>query len=442
MNQRAKLAAASALIVLGAVSCIPLRPVPTEQTALPKVITAPSDEAATVDSSEDDRALGYPNQRKIVSDSAGRLYVAYRKQYRVDNSLQYHIFVARADADGRVWQVLNDGKPVEDVGAFTQRVPALAIGADDSLHLVWYGTDAQNKGANQRQIKYTRSRDGGLTWLTWRNIAPVDGYSEPQRLWQEHPEIVADRNTVYVIWQGRDGTDTRRSQVRMTVSRDGGDTWEPGQTVQRSASGGRSRPVLLVSPEDSVLHVLAYGEGESRQQIVHTRSMDGGLSWSPWSAVATSENDQRHVSAALDSRGRVHAAWREGGKQTRAFIRYSALAAGGWSPAVAVDSASPRYQFFPSLTVAADDRVVLTWIETSALSGFPEEEFRTGVLRWSAARAGSDRWSVASPLGNEEPVNFVSVGANAVVGNRVDVVWSQPLGDKRTLLRYRALHLR
>ena len=442
MNNRAKLAAASALIVLSAVSCIPLRPVQSEQTTVPEVKNAQADEATTIDSSEDDRALGYPNQRKIVSDSAGRLFVAYRKQHRVNNALQYHIFVARADADGRAWQVLNDGKPVEDVGAFTQRVPALAIGADDSLHLVWYGADAQNKGANQRQIKYTRSSDGGQTWLPWRNIAPVDGYSEPQRLWQEHPEIVVDRGTVYVIWQGRDGADTRRSQVRMTVSRDGGDTWEPGQTVQRSASGGRSRPVLLVSPDDGVLHVLAYGEGESRQQIVYTRSTDGGAISSPWSAISSSENDQRHVSAALDSRGRVHAAWREGGKQTRAFIRYSALNTGVWSPAVAVDSASPHYQFFPSLAVAADDRVVLTWIETSGLSGFPEEEFRTGLLRWSAARAGSDRWSVASSLGSEEPVNFVSVSANAVAGNRVDVVWSQPLGDKRTLLRYRALHLR
>jgi BNR repeat-like domain len=422
--------------------CVRFGPIPPVSPTIEPTLT-PVAFSMLIDTSEDDKALGYPDQRKLVVDSQGRLYAAYRKQHRVNSSLQYHIFVARSEDRGKTWSVLNNRAPVENAGAFTQRVPALAIDARDALHLVWYGGDADNSGANQRQIKYARSTDGGAAWSDWRNIVPIAGYAEPQRLWQEHPTIHVIGDTLYVVWQGRDAATPNRSQVRMAQSRDGGVTWTVPVIVQRSEKGGRSRPVLVAGgSQERELIVLAYGETEAAQTLLFTRSFDAGETWSQWTAIDANGNDQRHVTAATDNAGRLHVAWREGGTKVRAFVRYSYYEAGRWSPPVAVDTGSPRYQFFPSIAVTGDDRVVLCWLETGSLSGFPEEEFRAGTLRWASTRAGSDRWTTAASLAGDAPVNFVSLSADPGERNRMHFIWSEPRSDRETRLMYGSIVLR
>ncbi len=420
---------------------------PADATAVTPAITPPGIDAnqiegAQIDVSEDDKALGYPDQRKVVSDRRGRLFVAYRKQARVDGLLHHHIFVARSDDGGKVWTVTNGGAPVEQTGPYMQRVPALAISGQGVLHLVWYGADRDNAGSNQRQIKYTRSTDGGDTWSTWRNIAEIPGYAEPQRLWQEHPVVVVRDSAVFVFWQGRDAETPKRSQIRFTISRDGGLTWSAQAIVRPQEPGGHSRPAVLVSRDGLRLSVLAYGENDGKQRVAMSQSSDGGASWSPWADISPSDNDQRHVSAALDSRGTVHAAWREGSLQTRTFIRYATFGSRGWSAPLVIDNQSNQFQFFPSLAITSDDRLVLAWIETHAAAGFPEEEFRAGVLRWVTTRLPSDNWTVPETLTLDEPVNFVSMTASDVSPGRVDVVWSQPVADKETRLKYGPLLLR
>jgi hypothetical protein len=391
---------------------------------------------------EDDRGLGYPDQRKIVSDSKGRLYVVFRRQFRVDGSLQHHIFVARSVDDGKSWQLVNNAEPVERTGNFTQRVPAIAISSDDSLHVIWYGTDAENPGANQRQIKYVRSVDGGDSWTEWRNIAPVLGYAEPQRLWQEHPSIHAQGKRIFVVWQGRDAEVQNRSQVRITNSEDGGETWSVPRVVMPADAGGRSRPLVLASADGRSIYVLAYGDADGHQSIWFTRSADGGETWMPWTLIDRNGKDQRHVTGALDRDGRLHAAWREGGDGVRAFIRYALYENGRWSPPVAVSADGDRFQFFPSISVSLDGRVVLAWVETASLSGFPEEEFRAGTVRWASTRPQAPRWTQPADLSADQPVNFVSLSPHAQQENRIDVVWSMPAGDRQTRIRYSALWVR
>jgi hypothetical protein len=417
-------------------------PVPPDQadaTATQPSLT--SVEGITVTVSDDDRVLGYPDQRKIVSDSQGRLFVAFRRQFRVNGSSQYHIFVARSTDLGETWSVLNDARPIENTGRFTQRVPAIAIDANDGLHVVWYGTDELNSGANQRQIKYARSLDGGETWSDWQNIGEVAGYAEPQRLWQEHPVITAQGDALHVVWQGRDADAKNRSQVRYVRSDDRGVTWSTPAIVQPVDKGGRSRPTLIAAPDNKRLYVLAYGDNDGRQNVMMTYS-DDGKTWTDWSQIAASENDQRHVTAVLDDGGRLHVAWREGGPGLRTFIRYARFVRDRWRPAVVVHAAPARFQFFPSIAVSGDGRVVLAWIETTGLSGYPEEEFRVGELRWAVTRATADEWTEGAALTLDQPVNFVSLAHNHVAANRIDVVWSRPLGDKQTAIRYGALLLR
>ena len=133
-----------------------------------------------VDTTEEYTALGYPDGRKIVRDSENNLYIAYRKKYEIDDEESHHIFVAKSTDQGQNWQITHDQRPIERVGDYNQRVPAIAIDGHDALHVVWYGNDAQNKGKHERQIKYSRSSDGGESWSDWINIASVDGYKNKE----------------------------------------------------------------------------------------------------------------------------------------------------------------------------------------------------------------------------------------------------------------------
>ena len=76
------------------------------------------------DSTSDDKGLGYPDGRKIARDATGNLYIAYRKKYRAESALAYHIFVAKSIDNGATWTVLNRNRPIETIGDYTQRVPS------------------------------------------------------------------------------------------------------------------------------------------------------------------------------------------------------------------------------------------------------------------------------------------------------------------------------
>src|SRR5215212_3190214 len=67
----------------------------------------------SVDHTEDGLALGYPDSRKMIRDSRGNLYVAYRKKFKQVSSTFYHIFVAKSTNAGATWTVLNNNRPIE-----------------------------------------------------------------------------------------------------------------------------------------------------------------------------------------------------------------------------------------------------------------------------------------------------------------------------------------
>ncbi|MBC8075047.1 MAG: exo-alpha-sialidase, partial [Chloroflexales bacterium] len=313
--------------------------------------SAPSEGA--FDRSEDDRTLGYSDQRKIVRDSRGALFTAYRKKFRQGNDLDYHIFVARSSDDGATWAVLNDGRPIESTGDYNQRTPAIAIDGRDVLHITWYGNDANHSGENDRQIKYVRSADGGTSWSPWVNVAEIAGYSD-QKLWQEHPAIAVSDTAVYIIWQGPDEA-SRAPQAKLAVSRDGGASWQPWQNISPSEGRNRSRPTLAIA-RDGRLFALAYGslEKDGPQQIVWTASADDGASWQAWAAVAPTADDQRHMSVALDAGDRLRAVWRQGRADSPTQVLYSAFDGAAWSKPAHVAPNALAWQVFPSIAIAGD----------------------------------------------------------------------------------------
>ncbi|MEZ4658313.1 MAG: sialidase family protein [Caldilineaceae bacterium] len=349
-----------------------------------------------VETTEDESVLGFPDSRKLAVDAQGNLYVAYRKRFKLLKTTRFHIFVSKSSDGGATWQVTNGGRPVEEVGDFVQRVPSIAVDANDVIHVVWYGTDAQFSGTNERQIKYVQSADGGASWSAWRNIAPVSGY-EDDSLWQEHPVIHVDaQDNLFVAWQGRDADHDQKSQIKWSRSTDGGASWSAWRNIGPDMGRSFSRPVLFSAPQGQ-LYALAYADGQAGMRILWTQSDDAGVTWQAWAMVAPGQRDQRHFSAAVDREGRIHLAWRQIAEADAApgftLIYYALFEGGVWGDAALVAPLSTpdaqRYQFFPTLTLDAQDRPWLAWLETADPAGYPQEKPLTGTIRYvTSAQAG------------------------------------------------------
>ncbi|NOT47055.1 MAG: exo-alpha-sialidase [Acidobacteria bacterium] len=279
----------------------------------------------TFGTSEDGKALGYPDGRKIVRDASGNLYAAFRKKY---NSY-YQIFVAKSSNGGSTWNV--PSTPISTVsGSFNQRVPSIAIDGSNTLHVTWYGQDSGNSGTNQRQIKYSKSTDLGLTWSAWRNIAPVSGYNGSD-LWQEHPVVYVDGNNImYVVWEGHDSSHSS-PQAKFIKSTDGGNFWTSWINVA-ALSTNQSRPTIVVDSAGKIF-VVAYGYWSStgEQNILFSTSTNGGASFSGWSAVSPAGLDQRHPSAAIDSGNKIHLVWREANASAKTDVRYLKYTSPAWA---------------------------------------------------------------------------------------------------------------
>lgn len=333
-------------------------------------------ETLLIDNVTDVRALGYSGQRKTVVDKEGNMYFAYRKPYKGKNE----IFVAKAAKNGNSWSVSGTDKPISLVGkGVDQRVPSIAIDSKGTLHVIWYGADSKEQ-INNRQVKYSRSTDGGKTWTSWKNITKVSGYKSSQEYWQEHPMIFAGNdNTLYAAWEGKDSKYSKQ-QIKFSRSVDGGNSWSKWKNIRVTSNNTQSRPTILQDNQGR-LHILMYSSYKSSadtQQIQYAYSDNGGSTWSNWKSISNSAYDSRHLSAALDQNGDIYIAWRgQSSSGGQAQILYAALKGGNWSSPVQV-LASSEYQFFPSICLSTSGIPYVTWSQTSDASEFPRENPTAG----------------------------------------------------------------
>lgn len=341
-----------------------------------------------VDVSEDYRALGFSGQKKLVLDSKGNVYVAYRK--KANN--YYEIFVAKLkkDTDGDLSYEVVFKKNVSSINnKVNQRVPSIAIDSKDNLHLVWYGADS-NTQAGDRQIKYSSSKDGGETWSKAINISYVSGYKN-QSLWQEHPDIwVGNDDNLFVVWEGKD-KESDNQYIKFSKSKDGKD-WSDWKDINIS-SGSQSRPTI-VQDKNGVLYVFMYSKQNlNNHQIWYSLSSNEGESWSEWKNISNSSQDSRHLSATPDSKNRLHLTWREfSSKNGKTQIMYSSFDKKDWSRKEVV-SESNAFQFFPSIGVNKDDTLIISWLETANKSSFPEDDPNEGTSYIATKKSGEELFS-------------------------------------------------
>lgn len=329
-----------------------------------------------IDEIEDKKGLGYSGQRKVAVFDSNNVFVTYRKKFKGESQ----IFVAKITKENRQDLISGTDKPIAVVdGGADQRVPSILIDSKKVVHVVWYGSDS-DKEINNRQIKYSFSKDAGKTWSDWRNISVVEGYNE-EEYWQEHPYIFEySKNILFIAWEGKDKLNSKQ-QIKISKSLDGGATWSTWKNVRETPDYTQSRPTI-VRDKQNRMHLFAYSSNKNdgdKQQIVHAWSDDAGGSWSEWDVVSDPDYDSRHVSATVDPSGKIALVWRAQNSLQHSQIMYRSSFNGHWSEIQPV-YLSQNFQFFPSIGADNDGSMYAVWMESEDESKLPTEDPSSGVI--------------------------------------------------------------
>jgi len=131
------------------------------------------------------------------------------------------------------------------IEACPEQGPALAVGADNRLHLAWF-----TQGSVRQGLFYAYSADRG------------EHFSEPLRFGNadrlpSHPDVLAQGTQVVLAWTEYDGAKT---QLRVMRSGDGGQSWSPAQQVA-DALDEADYPFLLSDQEGIFVSWNSKSEG-------------------------------------------------------------------------------------------------------------------------------------------------------------------------------------
>jgi len=278
-----------------------------------------------------------------VCDSAGNIWLAYH----AGTAGQRDIYVSKLAADGA-----NFAGPTQlTTHSSDQCFPAIAIGTDDTLYVVW------QDGRRGNWDIYVRTSGDGVTWSADARITDSDDD-------QIRPAIAVDSqspNRAHVAWQD-DGAGNQDIYVATSSNAFGTKTVSQ---VTTNASD-QTDPAIAVDASNTVY--LVWTDGRNGTNDVYGAASNSG----PWTnvPVATGAGSQSAPVVATEAAGTVlHFAWVDDAG-TDANIRYASSNGMPGSPLAGtnvVDDTSGADQTAPAIATAGSAgenlRVFLCWTD-------------------------------------------------------------------------------
>jgi hypothetical protein len=291
-----------------------------------------------------------------------------------------------------------------------------------SLSLSFVGDASQTGSA----VLVSNSTDGGNTWSSPATLVRDIGDADVAPYYFNDKESITadpgDSNYVYAIWDrlrkpgksqnlSAENAFSFRGDTLFARTTDGGTTWEPARTIYtRTSLTGTIGNEIAVLPDGTLVDVfdLAQGSGKNEPGF-DTKVMlseDHGTTWStpievaPDRSVATTDPDTgRSVRAgcflplaAVDRNpsspgyGNIYVVWCDSFGSTKtngkvhSTIVFTQSTDGGltWSPLARIDKSGDAQAFTPSLAVASDGAVGVTYYDfrnNTAAPGLPTDQW-------------------------------------------------------------------
>ncbi|MCF7790241.1 MAG: exo-alpha-sialidase [Prosthecobacter sp.] len=286
-------------------------------------------------------------QPQIATTRDGTLHLVYLKGDPRGGDVRY----VTKKADAAAWSKPRtvNSTPATAVAAGTIRGAQIAVGRDDSLHIVWNGPGGKDQPA---PLLYTRSVNRGATFEKQRDLR-----AGTQALDGGASVAASAKGEVYVVWHGAPagaGPGEINRRVFVLKSTDNGGTFSK-PTIANAEDPGVCACCSLktfVSPSGELLTLYRAARSMAQRDITLMSSKDGGASFQhrnvgPWAINACPMSSASVVAAGSKTR----AAWEAEGKVYTSLLDET-------SAALAVSEDKARH---PALAVNARGETLVTW---------------------------------------------------------------------------------
>jgi hypothetical protein len=324
--------------------------------------------------------------------------------------------VATSHDGGRTWKTAKVPGASMCTGGTDERTsdPWVSIGPDGTTYLgVLTFTEIPELAglAAPTQQRVSRSVNGGRSFKTPATIADDNTYNDREALTADPKRP----GTAYIGWVKRYGTLGESGINMFSRTTDGGRTWTDQAIANTPPSGTLPDPIVIrVLPDGSLLDFflqanlspfLPPGSPIVPWNVMVMRSDDQGDSWSTPVKIAEIDNPfapadpdtgsqvraYPEISPQIAPDGTAYVVWNEIYSDSRSRIIYSRSTDGGthWSAPAAV-AAPPSQAFIPSLAIARDGTLGVTWDDFTRDK--PGDHKLTTVVRFAYSRDGGKSW--------------------------------------------------
>ncbi len=286
-------------------------------------------------------------QPQIATTSDGTLHLVYLTGNPGGGDVRY--VTKKSGAGGWGTPRTLNSTPATAVAAGTIRGAQIAVGKDDSLHVVWNGPGGKNQPA---PLLYSRSLDHGATFEKQRDLR-----ADTQGLDGGASIAASAKGEVFVVWHGAPagaapGEINRR--VFVLKSTDNGAAFS-NPTMANADDPGVCACCSLktfVSPGGELLTLYRAARSMGQRDITLMSSSDGGVTFQhrtvgPWAISACPMSSASVIAAGAKTR----AAWEAEGRVYTALLDAT-------SEALAVSEDKARH---PALAVNARGETLVTW---------------------------------------------------------------------------------
>jgi len=338
--------------------------------------------------------IGSSYNPHLAIDSQGTLHAVW---YDWVDLLPHNPYILYASKPpGSTWT------PYSYVGGVqTGDMPAIAIGPDDRVHIVWASADYAEPNVDG-PIKYI-SRAANGVWSTVQVVsASLKGNSNPD-------VTVAPNGAVHVAWNYGNTLDPTNRGIYHAMKPKNG-AWQPPIAVKKDS---QARNCLLGVDPQSTVHLVMNGKNGEDNVARYTKKTTAS-GWSTVQSLAFTPTIENVEQFTHDDQGNLHLVWGENDYATKCRLYYAHKPAGkAWAgPIKAVEgSCEDVYVYAPSVAINHQGLPVAVW--TSRL--YQNEQ--TMYSAWFAYSVTPVSWSLPILIDDDLEVENASSLAVEKNGN-------------------------